>query len=379
MSRDSLKKTRRLVVKVGSQLTCGQGLEVGRLKAIAKQLAQLRREGRECLLVTSGAVALGYKRLGLAERPTTLRLKQASAAAGQVALMVGWEKALEAYGLKAAQILLTAEDLADRARFLNAKNTFATLIELGAIPVVNENDTVAVAELKVGDNDTLGSLVASLCEADLFINLTDQDGLFEADPKERPEAAQIFEIAKVTPEILALAGGSGPLGTGGMFTKVQAAGRLAERGLPSIIANGLTRDILLRLLAGERLGTYFPPLAKRRPAYKHWLAFAARPKGKLLVDAGAALALQEKGKSLLPGGILAVEGLFSAGDAVAISLVGQEPFGVGLVNYSAPEVGQILGLSSQQIESRLGYSHSDEIIHRDNLVVFGDPPKENLS
>ncbi|MDR1578497.1 MAG: glutamate 5-kinase [Deltaproteobacteria bacterium] len=374
MSRDRLAKTRRLVVKVGSQLIRGQGLEVGRLKSLAKQLGQLKRGGRDCLLVSSGAVALGYKRLGLLERPTSLRLKQASAAAGQVALMMAWEKALEAYGLKAAQILLTAEDLADRGRFLNAKNTFMALLELGVIPVVNENDTVAVEELKVGDNDTLGSLVASLCEADLFVNLTDQDGLFEADPKKEPQAALIDEVPLVTPAILALAGGSsGPLGTGGMFTKVRAAGRLSERGVPSLIANGLTRDILIRLLAGEKLGTYFPPSEKRRGAYKHWLAFAARPRGRLIVDAGAALAVRDKGKSLLPGGVAGVEGLFAAGDAVSIAQLDQEPFGVGLVNYSSPEVGRIMGLSSHQIEERLGYSHSEEIIHRDNLVVFPNP------
>ncbi|MDR1872284.1 MAG: glutamate 5-kinase [Deltaproteobacteria bacterium] len=371
MDRDRVKKARRIVIKVGSQIICGpEGLAVGRMKALAKEVSRLGDQGRECLLVSSGAVASGFKRLGLAARPQTLRLKQASAAAGQVALMLAWEKALGAYGRKVAQILLSAEDLADRSRFLNARNTLGALLEMGVIPIVNENDTVAVEELKVGDNDTLGSLVASLMEADLFINLTDQDGLYDADPKKDPSAALIGEVAKVTPKILALSGGSGPLGVGGMFTKTRAAGRLAARGLPSIIANGLVRDILSRLLDGEKLGTFFPPAEKRQGAYKHWLAFAARPKGVLVVDPGAAAALRERGKSLLPGGVYAVKGLFSAGDPVSIALGEEEPFGVGLVNYSSPEVSQIMGLGSQDIAKKLGYSHSEEVVHRDNLVVF---------
>ncbi|MDR2140699.1 MAG: glutamate 5-kinase [Deltaproteobacteria bacterium] len=372
MSRDRLRKTRRLVVKIGSQvISDGSGLALGRLRALAHQIAELKRQGRECLVVSSGAVASGVKRLGLSVRPTTLRLKQAAAAAGQVALMMAWEKALGVFNLKAAQILLTAEDLADRGRFLNAKNTLSALLEMGLIPVVNENDTVAVEELKVGDNDTLGSLVASLAEADLFVNLTDQEGLFDSDPKTNPAASLIEEVPKVSAATLALAGGSsGPLGTGGMLTKVRAAGRLAERGVPSIIACGLTRDILLRLIEEERLGTYFPPAVKRRGAYKHWLAFAARPKGALVVDAGAAAALRERGKSLLPGGVAGVEGLFAAGDPVSITLAGQDPFGVGLVNYSSPEVSQIMGLASHEIAAKLGYNHSEEVVHRDNLVVF---------
>jgi glutamate 5-kinase len=244
-------------------------------------------------------------------------------------------------------------------------------LELSVVPVVNENDTVAVEELKFGDNDTLGSLVASLTEADFFVNLTDRDGLFEADPRKFPQAPLIEVVPKVTPEVLALAGGSGgPLGVGGMFTKVRAAGRLAERGLPSVIACGLTRDVLIRLVDGENLGTFFPPAQKKRGAYKHWLAFAARPKGSLWVDAGAAAALRDRGKSLLPGGVTKVEGVFAAGDAVTIAQDGQEPLGVGLSNYSSAEVGQIMGLGSQDIVKKLGYGHSEEIVHRDNLVVF---------
>ncbi|MDR1086363.1 MAG: glutamate 5-kinase [Deltaproteobacteria bacterium] len=371
MTRQTLKKVRRMVVKVGSQLICGdKGLAMGRVKALAGQMAELKRVGLDCVLVTSGAVALGFSKLGLKERPGTLRLKQASAAAGQVALMTAWEKAFGAFGHKVAQILLTADDLANRVRFLNARHTMTTLLENGLVPAINENDTVAVEELKVGDNDTLGSLVASLVEADLFINLTDQDGLFDSDPQKNAKAKLIETVDKVTPDLLALAGGSGPLGTGGMFTKVRAAGHLAERGVSSLIANGQTRDILLRIIDGEALGTFFKPARHPRGAYKHWLAMAARPKGKLVVDTGAAVALKERGKSLLPGGVAGVEGLFAAGDAVSVSLSDGEPFGIGLVNYSAPEVGQIMGFGSQEIADRLGYSHSDEIIHRDNLVIF---------
>jgi glutamate 5-kinase len=239
---------------------------------------------------------------------------------------------------------------------------------------VNENDTVALDELKFGDNDTLGSLVASLTESDIFINLTDQDGLYDTDPRVNPDARLISHVERVSQSILAKAGrnGGSPLGTGGMFTKVKAAGRLAERGMPSLIANGLTRDILPRLMEGEELGTYFKPSAKPRGSRKHWLAFAARPKGKVLVDEGAARAIREQGKSLLPKGVTALEGQFLAGDAVTIvdSTGASAELGVGLVNYPSHELSSIMGRGSQEILDKLGYCHSDEVIHRDNLVVF---------
>jgi glutamate 5-kinase len=374
MNRSSLRKVRRLVVKVGSQILCqDKGLAMGRLKALAGQMSSLMKAGRECVLVTSGAVAAGFPKLGLERKPQTLRLKQAAAAAGQVALMTAWEKAFQFYGLKVAQILLDAGDLSVRPRFLNARHTVYSLLALGLVPIINENDSVAVDELKVGDNDTLGSLTASLAEADLFVNLTDQNGLYNADPKKDPQARLLEDVPAVTPEILALAGEAGPLGTGGMFTKIRAAGRLADRGVPSLIANGLTRDILLRLLDGENLGTLFWPSERPRRDYKHWLAFAAQPKGRLTVDEGAARALKERGKSLLPGGVIGAEGFFDSGDAVTIGLAEGEPFGAGLVNYSSPEVRLIMGRSSQEIITQLGYSHSDEIVHRDNLVIFSGP------
>jgi glutamate 5-kinase len=311
------------------------------------------------------------KKLKLTHEPITLKRKQAFAAAGQVTLMIAWEKSLANHNLKVAQILLTADDLADRHRFIHAKNTIFTLLEMKVIPVINENDTVALEELKFGDNDTLGSLIASLSEADIFINLTDLDGLFESDPRKNPKAALISLVEKVSPSILTKAGPqSSPLGTGGMYTKVRAAGRLAERGMPSLIANGLTRDILPRLMDGEPLGTFIKASLKPKGAKKHWLAFATRPKGKLFVDTGAALALREHGKSLLPSGITGLEGLFSAGDAVIIALQNGSELGVGLVNYPSPEVLQIMGQGSQEISRILGFCHSEEVIHRDNLVLY---------
>ncbi|MDR2387922.1 MAG: glutamate 5-kinase [Deltaproteobacteria bacterium] len=370
-NRSEFKKARRLVIKIGSSQLCEKEvISFDRFRALANQVAQIRRRGLEVVLVTSGAVAAGVGKLGLPSRPKTLILKQVCASAGQVSLMTAWDKALAVFDLKCAQILLTAEDLADRRRFLNARNTMISLVEMGLIPIVNENDTVAVEELKVGDNDSLGSMVASLVEADLFINLTDSDGLYESDPRLDPQAALLKEVSQVTEEILQKAGQGGPLGTGGMYTKVVAASRLSERGLASLIANGRTRDVLVRLIDGEELGTFFTPSKHQRRAKKHWLAFAARPKGTLVIDPGAVEALVEKGKSLLPGGVTALNGLFDVGDPVTIANANHQELGIGLANYSAPEVEKIKGQPSAQIEALLGYSHCDEIIHRDNLVIF---------
>jgi glutamate 5-kinase len=371
-SRADFIKAKRVVVKIGSSLICEQeSLSQGRLRALAGQVAQLRKRGLEVVLVSSGAVAAGVRKLGLPSRPKTLILKQACASAGQVSLMAAWEKALGGFDLKCAQILLTADDLSDRRRFLNARNTMLSLVDLGVVPIVNENDTVAVDELRVGDNDTLGGLLASLVEADLFINLTDLDGLYDSDPRSSPGAELLGEVDEVDQSVMDLAGDGGPLGTGGMFTKVRAAGRLAERGMASVIANGRTRGVLERLIGGEELGTFFRPSKKTRRAKQYWLAFAARPKGRLLVDQGAVEALVKRGKSLLPGGIIGLEGLFDAGDAVTLAAGGDgAELGVGLSNYSSPEVQKIMGQSSSQIESILGYSNADEVVHRNNLVIF---------
>lgn len=369
-TRESLRKCRRLVVKVGTNILFeNDGLSRNRMKVLARQAAALKKDGREVILVSSGAIGSGFKKLGLAERPTSLKMKQACAAVGQVSLMAAWEKALDEVGLLSAQILLTADDLGYRHRFLNAKNTLVTLLAHDVIPVINENDTVALDELKVGDNDTLGALIASLVEADLFINLTDIDGLYDDDPRKNPDATLISEVAKVTTAILGQAGDGGPVGTGGMYTKVRAAKRLSEQGIASLVAHGGQRDVLLKILDGQMVGTFFKPLAKKMPGKKNWLAFASRPKGSLTVDSGCALALTKKGKSLLPGGIVALSGSFAVGDAVSIVDEEGQVLGVGLCNYTSAEAEKIMGKTSRQIEAILGYTHSDEVIHRDNMVL----------
>ena len=370
-TRESLRKSRRVVVKVGTNILFeNDGLSRNRMKVLARQTAALKREGREVVIVSSGAIGLGFKKLGLSERPTSLKMKQACAAVGQVYLMAAWEKALDEVGLLSAQILLSADDLADRHRFLNAKNTLLTLLSYKVVPVINENDTVALEELKVGDNDTLAGLIANLVEADLFVNLSDIDGVYDGDPRQNPEARLIPEVEKVTPAILALAGDGGPFGTGGMYTKVRAAKRLSEQGTGSVIASGGQRDVLLKIIDGQTIGTFFKPLAKKQlPGKKNWLAFASRPKGRLTVDAGCVLALTGKGKSLLPGGIVSLTGSFAVGDAVSIVDEQGQVLGLGLCNYTSAEVEKIMGKPSRQIISILGYTHSDEVVHRDNLVL----------
>ena len=370
-SRSELRKSRRVVVKIGtSVLFENGGLSRNRLKVLSRQAATLKREGRDIILVSSGAVGVGYLKLGLAERPKTLLLKQACAAVGQAFLMTAWEKALADEGLLAAQVLISAGDLADRTRFLNARNTLRALLAHGVVPVINENDTVAVDELKVGDNDTLGALTCALVEGDLFINLTDLAGLYRADPRRDPSAALIGQVEKVTPDILALAGPGGPLGTGGMFTKVRAAKRLADLGVASLIADGRSRDILRRLLDGEEAGTFFKPRpGKTLAGKKSWLAFASRPRGRLVVDQGCALALTRRGKSLLPGGLVGVAGHFSAGATVEVADEEGRVLARGLANYGSEEMEKIRGRRSQEIAGLLGYCHSEEIIHRDNLVL----------
>lgn len=369
-SRQALRKTRRLVFKVGTNILFEKdGLSRNRLKTLARQTAALKKTGKEVLIVSSGAIGAGFTKLGLPARPQSLKLKQACAAVGQVSLMAAWEKALAEVGLLGAQVLISADDLADRSRFLNAKNTLLTLLEHGAVPIINENDTVAVDELKFGENDTLGALVAGLVEADLFINLTDIDGLYSADPRQNPEADLIDEVERVTPAILASCGGGGPLGSGGMYTKVRAAKRLAELGTASLVAGGGVRDVLLKIIEGETLGTFFKPRPKQLHGKKNWLAFASRPKGRLVVDAGCALALTRRGKSLLPGGITRVEGSFAAGDTVTILDEKGQALALGLSNYNSAETEKIMGRSSRQIAGVLGYCHSDEVVHRDNLVL----------
>ena len=372
-ARRELGRIRRLVVKVGSGLitTPRVGIEQKRIDALAADIAAARR-ACEVVLVTSGAIATGMARLALAERPRTIPEKQAAAAVGQSALMWHYEAAFKRHDVAVGQVLLTAQDISDRARYLNARNTLRTLLELSVLPIVNENDTVAVEEIKVGDNDNLSALVASLVDADLLVLLTDVDGLYTADPALAADARKLDTVDAVTDDIVRLVWNrGGGASVGGMATKLEAAQKAAASGIPMVIASGREEGVLTRLLAGEAVGTYFAPKADRLTARKWWIAFAVPPQGRLTVDAGAVRALRDEGRSLLPSGIVDVDGDFAAGEVVAIvaQADGRE-FGRGLVNYDAVELRKIRGAKTRQIEERLGYRGVDEVIHRDNLVIL---------
>ncbi|HEV8676448.1 MAG TPA: glutamate 5-kinase [Methylomirabilota bacterium] len=363
---------RRIVVKVGSGLVAepGSGPDPVRIGRLAADLAAVYRRSVEVALVSSGAIASGTARLGLKDRPRTIPEKQAAAAAGQVALMWHYEQAFAAHDRRVAQVLLTQEDISHRGRYLNARNTLLTLLSYGVLPIVNENDTVAVEEIKVGDNDNLAALVAYLIEADLLVLLSDTDGLYTGDPNRDPTARRIETVEAITPEMERLAGAQGPLGTGGMVTKLQAAQKAMAAGIPMVIADGRQPAVLAALLAGEPLGTYFQPRGDRLAARKRWIAFAIAPQGMLEVDAGARRALVEGGKSLLPSGVVKVDGEFAAGDAVGLRDPAGHEFARGIVNYDAREVALLRGVKTGDIERLLGYHVGDEVIHRDNLVLL---------
>jgi len=372
-ARRQLGRVRRLVVKVGTGLITQPklGPDPDRIAALAGEIAGVR-EGRDVVLVTSGAIATGMARLTLVERPRSIPEKQAAAAVGQSALMWHYEAAFKRHGIPVGQILLTAHDISDRARYLNARNTLLALLKFGVLPVVNENDTVAVEEIKVGDNDNLSALVASLIEADLLVILTDVDGLYTSDPATDPSAAKLDAVEAITPEIERLVWrGTGAGSVGGMTTKLQAAQKAATAGVPMVIASGRKQGVLARILKGEPAGTYFAPRADRLGARKRWIAFAVAPQGRLTVDAGALEALTRRGKSLLPSGVVKVDGDFAAGEVVAVlsDAEGRE-FARGLVNFDADELRKIQGAKTREIEPRLGYKSFDEVIHRDNLVIL---------
>jgi glutamate 5-kinase len=374
-ARRQLGRIRRLVVKVGSGLvtTPAAGPDRRRIGALAADLVAARGEaGREVVLVTSGAIATGMARLALSHRPRSMPEKQAAAAVGQSALMRHYEAAFKRHGLAVGQVLLTAQDIGDRARYLNARNTLLALLRFGVLPVVNENDTVAVEEIKVGDNDNLSALVASLIEADLLVLLTDVDGLYTANPAVDRDARKLDTVEAVTDDIARLVwDGAGAGAVGGMATKLQAAQKAASAGVPMIIANGRTERVLARLLGGEPLGTFFAPRTDRLGARKRWIAFAVPPQGRLTVDAGAVQALTLGGKSLLPSGVVKVDGDFAAGEVVAVVTEEEgKEFARGLVNFDAPELRRIRGAKTREIELRLGYKSFDEVIHRDNLVIL---------
>jgi glutamate 5-kinase len=333
-------------------------------------MAGLREKGHEVLLVSSGAVAEGMTRLGWSKRPHALHELQAAAAVGQMGLVQAYESRFMRYGLHTAQVLLTHDDLADRQRYLNARSTLRTLLSLGVIPVVNENDTVATEEIRFGDNDTLSALVANLVEADLLVFLTDQAGMLDSDPRSNPDATLVAEAQAGDVSLEAMASGSGgALGRGGMLTKVRAASRAARSGTLTLIASGREPDILQRLAADEMLGTRLYPVCKPFAARKRWLAGRLQVRGRLVLDAGAVNVLREAGRSLLPVGVTRVEGDFGRGDLVVCISPDGDEVARGLVNYSAADARRIIGQPSGRIEALLGYVDEPELIHRDNLVV----------
>lgn len=368
MKRD-FSKAKCIVVKVGSSLLTEKSrLNLKRMEEIVDQLASLQKENKEIILVTSGAIAGGMGRLGL-KKLTTMPQKQAAAAIGQNLLMGIYERLFKKRGCLVAQVLLTSEDIQNRERYLNARNTLLTLLNYKAIPIVNENDTVAVDEIRFGDNDTLSALVASKVEADLLIILTDTGGLYTTDPKRRG-ARFIEEVSEITPQLEKMASGSGTLrGTGGMVTKLRAAKIARSSGVAMLIADGRIRNVIKRLLAGERLGTFFLPKERLR-SRKRWIAFGLPLSGKIKIDEGAKEAISKRNKSLLPSGIIEVKGRFSVGDGVSIIDEGDREFARGIVSYSSSEVDRIKGKKTQEIEKILGYKDYDEVIHRDNLVLL---------
>jgi glutamate 5-kinase len=367
-----MKSARRIVVKIGSTLITnqGQGVDHTLIREWVRQMAALKAKGVETILVSSGAIAEGMLRLGWARRPNEVHKLQAAAAVGQMGLVQVYESAFREHGLTTAQVLLTHEDMADRKRYLNARSTLTTLLELGAVPVINENDTVVTDEIKFGDNDTLGALVANLIDADHLVILTDQQGLYSADPRKDAKATKI-DVAKAGDVALeAMAGGAGSaLGKGGMLTKVLAAKRAALSGTHTVIAFGREADVLTRLHAGEAIGTRLNAEQGTLSARKAWLAGLLKTEGRVWLDAGAAKALKSGGKSLLPIGVMRVEGTFDRGALVSCLDADGNEIARGLINYPAGDVKRIAGKSTVDIETELGYVEEPELVHRDNLVL----------
>lgn len=368
-----LRRVRRVVVKIGSQiLSSSEGIEESRLRALVRELAALHDEKKELVVVSSGAVAAGMTRLGRKTRPKTIPEKQALAAVGQIKLMALYERSFSRFGKSVAQVLLTHADLANRQRYINAKHTFETLLDSSIVPIVNENDTVAVEEMKFGDNDHLSALVATLLSADLLVILSDVEGVYDRDPRVFREA-QLIPLIDDVKQVKEAFNGAAPnaLGTGGIVTKVAAGEEAAAAGIPTIITSGLAGRAIERVFdASEAVGTLILPDENRLTHRKHWIAYTLKPAGDIVVDGGAREALVQKGRSLLPSGLKEVRGSFGVGECVrCVDLTGRE-FARGLVNYSAHELNQIKGLHTSKIEKILGYKGFDEIIHRDDLVVL---------
>jgi glutamate 5-kinase len=368
-----LGKGRRIVVKVGSSILASveEGLHYDVFSRLTKEISELKRQGFEIVLVSSGAIAAGMEKLGYKTRPQAITQKQATAAVGQTRLMNIYENYFSRYQQMVAQVLLTHDDLSHRRRFLNARNTLLTLLELGIIPIINENDTVVVEEIKFGDNDNLSALITNLIEADLLIILTDMEGLCDSDPRANPNARCISLVEDIDVETEQTAGGTkSEMSVGGMVSKIQAARKASRFGIPTVVARGTREEILHQILKGKEIGTLILPKGEALSSRKHWIAFNPKPRGDVIVDDGAKKAIVQKGKSLLPSGVVKIKGGFDRGDLVTCLGPRGKEFARGLVNYSATELEKIKGLRSDQIESTLGYKYSDEVIHRDDLVVL---------
>jgi glutamate 5-kinase len=373
MRKEILKDVKRVVIKIGSRvLTDADGaLDKNVIGRICHDIAALRRQGLQIVVVSSGAIAAGRSELGLKDRPKTIPHKQAAAAVGQSRLMRAYEEALSPHNLKAAQLLLTSEDLGSRQRFLNARATLDALLGFGIIPIINENDTVVVDEIKFGDNDNLSALVTNVAEASLLLILTDIDGFYSADPLTSPDARLVPLVKNITREIERAAGGSGSsIGTGGMATKIAAARKAGRNGVPTIMVSGKQNRIIQAALRGDEVGTLFLPSHDGLNRRKHWIAFTLKPVGRIYVDDGARDVLLKKGKSLLPSGIAKVEGRFERGSSVRICGMDGQEFARGLSDYSGSEIARLAGRKSSEIESILGYHYGDVIVHRDNLVIL---------
>ncbi len=362
---------KRLVIKIGSNILASpeQGLNSKRLHAITKDVSDIIDSGYEAVIVSSGAIAAGLKKLGLKEIPKDIKRKQAAAAIGQSSLMWAYEHSFADFNKKVAQVLLTRDDITNRLRYINAKNTMYALMSYGVIPVINENDPVAVDEIKFGDNDILAALVAGLVEADMLIILSDVDGLYTRDPRYK-DARLIDRVDEITPDIEEIAGGRGSaISTGGMYSKLLAAKQVNNYGIPAVVINGKKSGLLINLFNGEKVGTYFKPKKERLSSKKGWIAYGLKSKGAIYLDDGAVKALTSQGKSLLPSGITKIDGNFDVGDAVSCVSKEGKKIAKGLTNYSSKDLKLIKGKRTSEIERLLGYKYSDEAIHRDNLVV----------
>lgn len=363
----------RIVVKIGSNILTDKSgkLDFKRMRLIAEDVVNATNLGYDALIVSSGAIAAGMGKLGLKEKPNEIQLKQAAAAVGQSSLMRAYERIFSRFSKKVGQILLTRSTFSDRRRYLNAKNTILTLLDFKIIPIINENDTVSTEEIKFGDNDQLAALVSGLINAERLIILSDVDGLYSSDPKKDPNAKQFSIIEEITPEIEVMAGGSGSIvGTGGMYSKLLAAKKATSYGIKVNIISGRKEGLITAILKNEKHGTEFKPQNHKISSKKGWIAYAIKPTGSIILDSGAIAAILNAGKSLLPSGIIKVEGYFEIGDAVNCIDINGNRIAKGIVNYSSFEINRIKGKKTSEIEAILGYKYSDEIIHRDNLAII---------